>query len=111
MLAAMILLTPITVFAQSGATHEYRLKNGLKLVVREDHRAPVVMAQIWYKVGSSYEPGGITGISHALEHMMFRGTKRLPAGRLSRLVAENGGQENAFTASDFTAYYQNFPVD
>jgi zinc protease len=86
----------------------YALPNGLKLFVKEDHRAPVVVSQVWYKVGSSYEYGGITGISHALEHMMFKGTKKYGAGQLARLVAENGGQENAFTDYDFTAYYQMF---
>lgn len=87
-------------------TTEYKLPNGLKLVVKEDHRAPVVISQVWYKVGSSYEPGGITGISHALEHMMFRGTQKYGPGELDRIVAENGGQQNAFTDYDFTGYYQ-----
>lgn len=109
--AGVVLCFPCALLAKTTATHEYRLKNGLKLIVKEDHRAPVVISQIWYKVGSSYEPGGITGISHALEHMMFRGTKHLGPGELSRLVASNGGQENAFTSYDYTAYYQKFPAD
>lgn len=87
-------------------TTEYRLSNGLKVIVKEDHRAPVVISQVWYKVGSSYEPGGITGISHALEHMMFRGTQQHGPGELDRIVAENGGQQNAFTHFDYTGYYQ-----
>ena len=87
-------------------TYEYKLDNGLKLIVREDHRAPTVVTQVWYKVGGSYEPNGITGISHALEHMMFRGTPRHPKDEFSRLIAINGGDQNAFTSSDFTAYYQ-----
>ncbi len=82
------------------------LSNGLKVLVQEDRRAPVVVSQIWYKVGSSYEPGGITGISHMLEHMMFKGTKKHPMGEFSRIIAENGGEENAFTGRDFTAYFQ-----
>jgi len=86
--------------------HEYLLDNGLKLLVKEDHRAPVVVSQVWYRVGSSYEHDGITGISHALEHMMFKGTERYPAGEFSRIIAENGGSQNAFTSSDFTAYFQ-----
>ena len=86
--------------------HEYALKNGLKLLVKEDHRAPVVVSQIWYKVGSSYEHEGITGISHALEHMMFKGTKKYPAGEFSRIISANGGEENAFTGADYTAYFQ-----
>jgi zinc protease len=65
-----------------------------------------VVSQVWYKVGSSYEPGGITGISHMLEHMMFKGTQQYPAGEFSRIIAEQGGQENAFTGNDYTAYFQ-----
>jgi len=90
-------------FAQ---VHEYNLKNGMKILVREDHRAPVVVSQIWYKVGSSYEHNGITGISHVLEHMMFKGTEKHPAGEFSRIIAEQGGRENAFTSDDYTAYFQ-----
>ncbi len=86
--------------------HETTLPNGLKVIVKEDHRAPVVVSQIWYKVGSSYEPEGLTGGSHVLEHMMFKGTKRHGPGELSRIIAENGGRENAFTGSDYTAYFQ-----
>lgn len=85
---------------------ERMLENGLKVLVKEDHRAPVVVSQVWYKVGSSYEYEGITGVSHILEHMMFKGTKAHPPGDFSRIVAENGGQENAFTGQDYTSYYQ-----
>ncbi|MEN9917181.1 MAG: hypothetical protein RLY40_1113, partial [Pseudomonadota bacterium] len=92
-------------------THEYHLKNGLTVLVKEDHRAPIVISEIWYKVGSSYETNGITGISHALEHMMFRGTKKFGPGVLEKIVSENGGKQNAFTDSDFTAYYQKFSAD
>lgn len=92
-------------------THEYHLKNGLTVLVKEDHRAPIVISEIWYKVGSSYEPNGITGISHALEHMMFRGTNKFGPGVLEKIVSENGGEQNAFTDSDFTAYYQKFSAD
>ena len=86
--------------------HEYNLENGLKLLVKEDRRAPVVVSQIWYRIGSSYEHDGITGISHALEHMMFQGTEKYPPGEFSRIIAENGGNENAFTGKDYTAYFQ-----
>lgn len=86
--------------------YEYQLKNGLKILVKEDHRAPVVVSQIWYKVGGSYEHAGITGISHALEHMMFKGTDKFAPGEVSRIIAENGGRENAFTGRDYTAYFQ-----
>jgi zinc protease len=86
--------------------HEKILGNGLKILIKEDHRAPVVVTQIWYKVGSSYEPNGITGVSHMLEHMMFKGTKKYPEGKFSEIIAENGGNENAFTGQDYTAYFQ-----
>jgi len=92
--------------AAAPKVHEYTLDNGLKLIVKEDHRAPVVVSQVWYKVGSSYEHNGTTGMSHALEHMMFKGTKKHPAGEFSRIIAANGGEENAFTSRDYTAYFQ-----
>ncbi len=104
-LLALVCL-PISAYSSSVKVHERTFKNGLKVLVKEDHRSPVVVSQIWYKVGSSYEPGGITGISHMLEHMMFKGTKKYPAGEFSRIVAENGGNENAFTGRDYTAYFQ-----
>ena len=85
---------------------EYVLNNGLKLLVKEDHRAPIVVSQVWYKVGSSYEYDGITGISHALEHMMFQGTRKHGEGEFSRIISENGGSENAFTGDDYTSYFQ-----
>jgi zinc protease len=91
------------VFAQ---VHEFTLANGMKVLVKEDHRAPVVVTQVWYKVGSSYEHNGITGISHVLEHMMFKGTDKHGPGEFSRIIAENGGSENAFTGADYTAYFQ-----
>lgn len=86
--------------------HETTLPNGLKVIVKEDHRSPVVVSQIWYKVGGSYEPDGLTGVSHVLEHMMFKGTKRYGPGAFSRIIAENGGRDNAFTGADYTAYFQ-----
>ena len=95
-----------TAGVQAGDFQEFMLDNGLKLLVKEDHRAPVVVSQVWYKVGSSYEHAGITGLSHALEHMMFKGTKKHPPGEASRIIAANGGEENAFTSSDYTTYFQ-----
>ena len=86
--------------------YEYNLENGLKLLVKEDRRAPVAVSQIWYRIGSSYEHDGITGVSHVLEHMMFQGTENYPDGEFSRIIAENGGNENAFTGKDYTAYFQ-----
>ncbi len=102
--ALWLTLAPASFAAAPGP--EFTLANGLKVLVREDHRAPVVVSQIWYKVGSSYEPGGLTGISHLLEHMMFKGTPNVPGGEFSRLIAANGGDENAFTSHDYTAYFQ-----
>lgn len=90
----------------AGPVHETTLANGLKVIVREDHRAPVVVSQVWYKVGGSYEYDGLTGISHVLEHMMFKGTPNHPPGQFSRIIAEHGGRENAFTGQDYTAYFQ-----
>ncbi len=89
-----------------GDVHEYRLANGLKILVKEDHRAPVVVSQIWYKTGASYESNGTTGVAHVLEHMMFKGTKTLGPNEFSRIIAANGGRENAFTGPDYTAYFQ-----
>lgn len=91
--------------------HEFTLDNGLKLVVRPDRRAPVVVSYVWYRVGSADEPGGLTGISHVLEHMMFKGTPRYPQGVFSKIIAEHGGKENAFTSTDYTAYYQELAAD
>ncbi len=101
----LLLFLPATSFAAPQIS-EHILSNGLKILVQEDHRSPVVVSQVWYKVGSSYEPNGITGISHMLEHTMFKGTDKHPAGEFSRIIAENGGEENAFTGQDYTAYFQ-----
>jgi zinc protease len=98
-----LLIVPVIGFAQVS---EYQLDNGLKLLVKPDNRAPVVVSQVWYKVGSSYEHNGITGISHILEHMMFKGTENLGPNEFSRIIAENGGSQNAFTGRDYTAYFQ-----
>jgi len=98
-------------FSFSAATSaqelsHFKLDNGMQIVVKEDHRAPIVVHQVWYRVGSHFEHSGKTGISHMLEHMMFKGTEKLEPGEFSRRVAQMGGQENAFTSSDYTAYYQ-----
>ncbi len=82
------------------------LGNGMKVVVMENRRAPVVISQVWYKVGGSYEHDGITGVSHVLEHMMFKGTENLEPGEFSEIIAAKGGRENAFTSKDYTAYFQ-----
>lgn len=105
LLAALCL--PLSAFAaDTQPTQEFTLANGLKVVVREDHRAPVVVSQVWYKVGSSYETPGQTGLSHALEHMMFKGSAKMKPGEASLILRELGAEENAFTSDDYTAYYQ-----
>jgi len=106
----------VTHLAAAGSqVHEKVLDNGLKVLMKPDHRAPIITSQVWYKVGSSYEHGGVTGISHVLEHMMFgmtfKGSKRLAPGEFSHIIAENGGDENAFTGRDYTAYYQILAKD
>jgi zinc protease len=106
LLIITLLMFPVFSQATEVKTQERVLKNGLKVLVKEDHRSPVAVSQVWYKVGSSYEPGGQTGISHMLEHMMFKGTDKHPPGEFSRIIAENGGNENAFTGRDYTAYFQ-----
>lgn len=86
--------------------YDTTLANGMRVIVKEDHRSPTVASMVWYKVGSVDEPDGLTGISHVLEHMMFKGTHRLKPNEFSRIIAEHGGRENAFTSYDYTAYFQ-----
>ena len=90
---------------------QYQLNNGLKIILINDDRSSTVMSSIWYKVGSSYEYEGVTGISHVLEHMMFKGTKNTKPGEFSREIKKIGGTENAFTGKDFTGYYQKVHKD
>jgi len=90
----------------NASVHEFSLDNGLKVLVKEDHRAPVAVAQVWYKAGSSYEKNGTTGVAHLLEHMMFKGTHKLEPNEFSKIISANGGRENAFTGKDYTAYFQ-----
>lgn len=94
-----------------GQVSETVLDNGLKVIVKEDHRAPVVVSQIWYRAGSMDELTGTTGVAHALEHMMFKGTAKVPAGEFSQRIAAAGGRENAFTSRDYTAYFQQLQKD
>ena len=103
-----LLCAPLSWAASSNApdTHEFMLGNGLKLIVREDHRAPTVAHMVWYRAGSMDEVNGRTGVAHVLEHMMFKGTDKVKSGEFSRLVAAVGGRENAFTSRDYTAYFQ-----
>lgn len=101
----MILLATLA-YPSYSQVQEFMLDNGLKVLVKEDHRAPVVVSMVWYNVGSADEPGGITGVSHALEHIMFKGTPKFPLGVFSKNIAAVGGQENAFTNFDYTAYFE-----
>lgn len=100
------LLMGLLSVAAHAEVFERTLANGLKVVVKEDHRAPVVVQQIWYRVGSMDESTGATGVAHVLEHMMFKGTQAVPMGEFSKRIAAAGGRENAFTSSDYTAYFQ-----
>ncbi|MES9835550.1 MAG: pitrilysin family protein [Candidatus Thiodiazotropha sp.] len=110
-LIAGLALTALWMGSVEANVVEHRLDNGMKVIVKQDRRAPIAVSQVWYKVGSSYESGGITGISHVLEHMMFKGTKNHPPGEFSRIIAANGGDENAFTGRDYTAYFQTMASD
>ncbi len=95
----------------AGQVTTFALENGLEGVVIEDHRAPVVVHMVWYRVGSADEPPGKSGIAHFLEHLMFKATDDLASGELSDVVARNGGSDNAFTSRDFTAYFQRIAAD
>ena len=89
----------------------FTLSNGLQVVVISNHRAPIAIQMVWYRVGAADDPAGKSGIAHFLEHLMFKGTKDIPPGEFSKIVAGNGGQENAFTSHDYTAYFQRVAKD
>ncbi|MEL7026129.1 MAG: pitrilysin family protein [Pseudomonadota bacterium] len=108
LLAGMMTL-PFAANAAEVTTH--MLDNGMEIVVIEDHRAPVVVHMVWYRVGSADEPRGKSGIAHFLEHLMFKGTDTLASGEFSATVAENGGSDNAFTSFDYTGYFQRIAAD
>ena len=103
---AILFSTPL-----QAEVHHYQLDNGLILLVQPDHRAPVVVSQLSYRVGSSDENNGHSGVSHLLEHMMFQGTERYGPGEFSRIIAQYGGEQNAFTSHDYTGYYQRLAKD
>jgi zinc protease len=90
---------------------ERTLPNGFKMILLEDHKSPVAVAQVWYRVGSRNEIPGVTGLSHMLEHMMFKGTEKYPEGTYSEIISQNGGEENAFTTDDATMYYARLASD
>jgi zinc protease len=110
-LAATAALIPPAVgeTASGAAVSDFTLPNGLEIVVVPDHRTPVVTHMIWYRVGSADETPGKSGLAHFLEHLMFKGTAKAPAGRFAQAINGVGGQENAFTATDYTAFYQRVP--
>lgn len=112
----LLALFGVTLVTAAGAAIEdqvtsYTLDNGMQVVVIEDHRAPVVVHMVWYRAGAADETPGVSGVAHFLEHLLFKKTKNLEAGELSRTVAENGGTDNAFTSYDYTAYYQRVAAD
>jgi zinc protease len=112
LLAALLMLAPATgARAQSFQAESFTLDNGLQVVVLPNHRVPVVAHMVWYKVGAADEPAGSSGIAHLLEHLMFKGTDSIAPGEFSRIVARNGGRDNAFTSSDYTGYYQTIARD
>ena len=94
--------------AQTGV-QERTLANGLRVIVKEDHRAPTAVHMVWYRAGSMDEVSGTSGVAHVLEHMMFKGTRNVKSGEFSRRIAAAGGRENAFTNRDYTAYFQQVP--
>ena len=104
--AFTFMLASLISFEVFANPHEYMLANGLKIIVKEDHRSPVVISQIWYKAGSIDEKNGTTGVAHVLEHMMFKGTKNISSGEFSKKIAAVGGRDNAFTSRDYTGYFQ-----
>jgi zinc protease len=115
-----VLLSIVVVFilslpaAEAGfreSVYETVLPNGLKVILLENHKAPLITFQVWYRVGSRNEAWGKTGISHMLEHMMFKGTKKVGPEEFSRIIQENGGNDNAFTSNDFTAYFEDISSD
>lgn len=111
LIAASSLLFALASPATATETREFILSNGMKVLLVEAPKAPVVTVQVWYKVGSRNEVMGRAGLSHMLEHMMFKGTVKYPKGTFSRLIRKNGGIDNAFTSQDFTAYFENLAAD
>ncbi len=107
----LVLCTAVYSFAQDLKVTEKVLTNGLKVLLKEEHKAPVVTFQVWYRVGSRNEKLGKTGMSHLLEHMMFKGTTKYGPKTFSQTVQRNGGNDNAFTGKDYTAYFETFAAD
>ncbi len=110
-LFSLLVTLPIPADAKVFSPKTFTLPNGLQVVVIENHRLPVVRQMVFYKVGGADDPPGKSGLAHFLEHLMFKGTKTIPPSQFSKIVARNGGRENAFTSPDVTAYYQSFSKD
>jgi zinc protease len=111
MLTAALAAPAFAAGENAGKVADFTLPNGLELVVIPDHRAPVVTHMIWYKVGAADETPGKSGLAHFLEHLMFKGTAKHPAGEFSKVVSRLGGRENAFTTDDYTGYFQRVPSE
>ncbi len=109
--ALLVMLGGATARAQVFSPTSFTLENGLHVVVVENHRAPIVSHMVWYRAGAADEPPGKSGIAHFLEHLMFKGTQTLQPGEFSRIVARNGGRDNAFTSWDYTGYVQTVARD
>ncbi|HAI31094.1 MAG TPA: peptidase M16, partial [Thalassospira sp.] len=109
--AITVFFAPASSYAAVFNPQTATLDNGMQVVLVENHRAPVVTHMVWYKVGSADEPQGVSGIAHFLEHLMFKGTDDIAPGDFSKIVARNGGNDNAFTSWDYTGYFQNIARD
>jgi zinc protease len=107
----MLMLAASAALSQEMKVTETVLPNGMKVLLKEEHKAPIVTFQIWYRVGARNERLGKTGLSHVLEHMMFKGSKKYGPKQFSQVVQRNGGNDNAFTSKDYTAYFENFAAD
>ncbi len=107
----LLLAVPVTARAAVFYPETFTLANGMQVVVVTNRIAPVISHMVWYRAGAADEPHGRSGVAHYLEHLMFLGTPEVPEGQFSAIVARNGGQENAFTGADYTAYYQEVAVD
>ncbi|MGP1683372.1 MAG: M16 family metallopeptidase [Giesbergeria sp.] len=106
---ALVAAVAVTAAGAQTGVHEHKLANGLRVIVKEDHRAPTAVHMVWYLAGSIDEVSGTSGVAHVLEHMMFKATKNVKSGEFSRRIAAAGGRENAFTSFDYTAYFQQVP--
>ena len=110
-IAALLEISPVAAGADGPQVSQFALQNGMQVVVIPDHRAPVVTQMLWFKVGAVDDPPGLSGLAHFFEHMMFRGTRTLPGDGFAQTLARNGGEDNAFTTHDYTAFYEQIAKD